>query len=113
MRNSPPGSLTRFSGLGCFVHIFEYGELQLALVAIDAVEDDADWIADGEFAAGALAHDFANVLLISVLVAGQAVDGDESFDEEIGEFDEEAVFGGGDDEGVEIFADATGHELDL
>src|ERR1043165_1424320 len=108
MRNSPPGIATRSLGL-----IFEYRELQFPFVRIDAVEDDAHLVADGELAAGALADDLADVLLISVLVARQRVDRNEAFDEEVGQLDEDAVLGGADDEGVEILADPLGHELHL
>src|SRR2546423_12780371 len=106
MRNSPPGIAIRSFGL-----IFQYGELQLAFFRVDAVEDDAHFVADGKLATGALADDLADVLMISVLVARQRVDRDQAFDEEVGQLDEDAVLGGADDEGVEILADALGHEL--
>src|ERR1019366_9456537 len=58
MRNSPPGIATRSLGL-----IVEYGELELAFVAVHAVQDDAHLVADGPFAARAFAHHLADVLL--------------------------------------------------
>src|ERR1039458_10228342 len=67
MRNGPPGMRTRSFGL-----IFQYRKLQLALVGVNSVEEHAHAIADGKLAARALAHDLADVLLISVLVAGQS-----------------------------------------
>src|ERR1035441_610775 len=94
MRNGPPGMWTRSFGL-----IFQDRKLQLALVSVHAVEEHAYAIADGKLAARALAHNLANVLLISVLVAGQRVDGDQPFDEQVGQLHEEAVFGGADEIG--------------
>src|SRR3954466_8853805 len=76
MRNSPPGIATRSFGFGL---IFQNVELQLAFVRVNAVEDDARFIADRKLAAGALADDLADVLLISVLVAPQRVDRDQAF----------------------------------
>src|SRR5690242_4151135 len=108
MRNSPPGMGRRSSGV-----IFEYRELQLAIVIVHAVEDHTDLVADRELAAGALPYDLANVLLISVLIAGQAVDRDQAFHVEVGQLDKEAVLGRADDEAVEILAYAAGHELYL
>src|ERR1035437_8957316 len=108
MRNSPPGIATR--RFGC---IFEYRELQLPFVAVHAVQDDPHLVAAGPFAARAFAHHLADVLLISVLIAGQGVDGHQAFDKQVRQFHEEAVPGGGDDQRVEIFPDAVGHELDL
>src|ERR1019366_2085771 len=70
MRNSPPGIATRSLGL-----IVESGELQLAFVAVPAVQDHAHRVADGECAVRSLALHFSYFLLISVLVAGQGVDG--------------------------------------
>src|SRR5690348_5168550 len=97
MRNSPPGMGTRSFGF-----IFQQGELQLAFIGVHAVQDYADLVADGKLAAGTLAHDLADVLLISVLVARQSVDRDEPFDKEIGQFNEETILGGTDDQGVEV-----------
>ena len=44
---------------------------------------------------------------------GEGLDGDEALDEEVVELDEEAVLGAGEDGGLEVFADAVLHELDL
>src|SRR4051794_38470830 len=76
IRNRPPGIATRSSG-----RIFENRELEFAFVAVHAIEHYAQFVADGKLAARALAHDLADVLLISVLITGQRVDGHEAFDE--------------------------------
>ena len=88
-------------------------ELELALLGEDAVEDHLDAVAGAEAAAGALAHDFVRVFAPGVAVAAQGVDGDEALDEEIGELDEEAVFGGVEDKRGKLVADAVLHEADL
>src|SRR5450759_5474381 len=110
MRNSPPGIATRSLGLGILEVQLEYRELQLAFVAVHAVQDDPHLVADGPFAARAFAHHLADVLLISVLIAGQGVDGYQAFDKQVRQFHEETVLRCGDHERVEIFPDAAGHE---
>src|ERR1019366_5540288 len=85
MRNSPPGIGTRSLGL-----IIYKGELQLVLIAVHTVQNHPHLVAYGEFAARALAHHLAHVLLISVLIAGQSVDGDQALDKQVGQFHEEA-----------------------
>jgi len=76
MRNSPPGISIRSSGF-----ILENGKLQLAFVGVHAIEEYSHPVADRKLAPRALPHDLADVLLISVLIAGQRVDGHEPFDE--------------------------------
>ena len=87
--------------------------MQAALDLVDAVEDDPQAIADREAAPTVVADDLAGVLAIGVDVVEQAAEGNEPLDEEIGELDEEAVFGGVHHHRVEVFADAVLHELDL
>ncbi len=65
------------------------------------------------FAMVAASDDFAGVFAVGVVVVAERVDGNESLDEEVVELDEEAVFGGVENHGVEVFADAVAHELDL
>src|ERR1041385_6122943 len=96
MRNSPPGISTRSLWL-----IFEKGKLKFALCRVYAIERDPHPITDRELAAGALADHLAHVLVISVLVARERVDGHEALDEQVRQFHEHAVFGRGDDERVE------------
>src|SRR5215470_16202205 len=81
MRNSPPGMRTRSSGV-----IFEKGELQFALVGVHAVKDHPHFVADRKLTARVLPDHLADVLLISVLVAGQRVERHQSFDKQVGEF---------------------------
>ena len=61
----------------------------------------------------ATSDDLAGIFAVGVIVVAERVDGDKSLDEEVVEFDEESVFGGVEDHGVEVFADAVAHELDL
>ena len=61
----------------------------------------------------AVADDFVGVFAPGVAVVAQRVDGDQAFDEEVGEFDEEAVFGGVQHQRGKLFADAVLHEADL
>src|ERR1039457_719962 len=80
MRNSPPGIAARSLGL-IILHVqLDYRELQLDFIAVHTVEDHAHPVADGEFAARAFAHHLADILLISVLVAGQGGDGHQALD---------------------------------
>ena len=79
-----------------------------------------DALAEFEDAAGGLADDGAVGVAedVAFLISErprlrQGVDGDEAFDEEVVELDEEAVFGAGEDGGVEVLADAGLHELDF
>ena len=92
---------------------FHQSKLKLAFLREDAVEDDLDAIACAEAAAGALADDFVRVLAPGVAVGAQSVDGDEALDEEIGELDKEAEFGGVEDESGELVADAVLHEANF
>ena len=91
----------------------EEGELEAALGAVDAVEEDVDVLAHLEDAAVAGADDGAVGVAEEVAVVLQGGDGDEAFDEEVVELDEEAVLGAGEDDGVEVLADAVLHEFDL
>ena len=61
----------------------------------------------------ALADDFMRVLAPGVAVAAQRVDGHEALDEEVGELDEEAVFGGVEHQRGELVADAVLHEANF
>ena len=88
-------------------------ELQLAFLGEDAVENHLDAVAGAETAAGALADDLVCVFAPGEAVAAQGVDGDEALDEEIGELDEEAVFGGVEHQGGKLVADAVLHEANL
>ena len=45
------------------------GKLELALHGIDALQEHAGAIANGEFAAGALADDLAHVFVVGVAIA--------------------------------------------
>src|SRR5215472_12049353 len=101
MRNAPPGMRTRSSGV-----IFENGKLQLSLVRVDAVEEHTHAVADRKLAARAFAHDLADVLLISVLIARKRVDGHQSLDEQVSELDEQSVLSGADHQRVKILAHA-------
>jgi hypothetical protein len=100
-----------FEGLGERV-LIEEGEEETAFGALDAVEQDADAVSDGEAAAGVFADELAGGFAIEEAFAevGEGGEGDEALDEEVLELDEEAVFGGADDEGVEFVADAVFHE---
>ena len=93
--------------------LIDQSKLQLALDAVDAVEDDADTVSKGIGFAGALADDLAGGFVEGVAVVVHGVERDEALDEEVGEFDEDSVLGDADDESVEVFADAVGHELHL
>ena len=55
-------------------------------------------VADGKLAARALADDLAHVLVIRVAVAGQRIDRDQALHKQILQLDEQAEFGGADDE---------------
>ena len=70
-------------------------------------------VAGAETAAGALAHDLMGVFAPGVAVAAQGVDGDEALDEEVGKLDEEAVFGGVEDECGKFVADTVLHETNF
>jgi len=100
-----------FEGLGERVLVNE-GEQESAFGALDAVEQDADAVSDGEAAAGVFADELAGGFAIEEAFAevGEGGERDEAFDEEVLKLDEEAVFGGADDEGVEFVADAVFHE---
>ena len=87
--------------------------MEFAFLRENAVEDDLDAIARAEAAAGALADDFMRVFAPGVAVGAQSVDGHQALDEEIGELDEEAEFGGIEDEGRELVADAVLHEANF
>ena len=73
------------------------------------------WIAVActEAATRALADNLVRVLAPGIAVGAEGVDGDKPLDKEIGELDKEAVFGGVEDEGGELFADAVLHEADF
>src|SRR4051812_28498437 len=87
------------AGLG-----FDHGELQLALQAVDAVEQDAQPLADGVRLTRALADDLARVLAVSVAVIGERGERHQAFDEQIFQFDEEAELGDANDERWELVA---------
>src|SRR5439155_5737624 len=91
----------------------EEGELEAALLAVDTIEQDVDTLAHPEDAAVAGSYDLAVGVAEDVAVVLQGGDGDQAFDEEVVELDEEAVLGAGEDDGVEVLADAVLHELDL
>ena len=61
--------------------------------------------------AGALADDLARVLVIGVMVVGERGQGNQSFDEQVVEFDEQAELRHADDQAFEHVADARLHEL--
>src|ERR1051325_7433452 len=84
MRNPPPGIAIRSFSSRWFALIFVNRKLQFPFVTIDAIENHPEFVSDREFAPRAAAHYFANILLISVLVAGEGVDGHQPFDEQVG-----------------------------
>ena len=87
--------------------------MKLAFLHENAVEDYLDPIACAEAAAGALADNFMRVLAPGVAIGTQRIDGHEALDKEIGELDKEAEFGGVEDEGGELVADAVLHEANF
>ena len=100
---------TRFGGF----FLFEEGELEAALGAVDAIEQDVDVLADFEDSAVAGASDGTVGVAEEVAVVLQGGDGDDAFDEEVVELDEEAVLGAGEDDAGEVLADAVLHEFDF
>ena len=103
---------------GCF----EESELQPTLLAVDAVEQHAHWLADAEDAAGAPADDGAVRVAehVTVFVAvvfraetAERSDRHDAFDEEVGELDEKAVLGAGEDNAGEVLADAVFFLIDI
>src|SRR5579883_1626961 len=86
-------------------------ELEFLFGRVHAVQADAYLIADREGAAGPLADNLAVVFPIREAVAGQRIERDQSFDEQIGELDKKAEARGGDDQRVELVAGAIDHEL--
>src|SRR5260370_6344696 len=88
MRNSPPGTGNRSSGVIGYLLLarrpvlpfralrdhLEDRELELAIVGVDAVEDHAHLVADRKFAAGALSPHPSHVLLVCVLIARPRID---------------------------------------
>ena len=103
-------ALAAFCGLGR-LRFFDDRELDFLFDGIDAVDQHSQLLADAEDLARVLADDFARVLVVGVAVVDERVERDQAFDEEVGEFDEEAELGDADDEAVEVFADAVLHEL--
>ena len=89
------------------------GKLDFFLDGINAVYEDANPVTEAVGEAAGLANDLAGAFVEQEAVAGQAVDGDEAFDEKVGQFDEEAELGGTDDETVELIADTFFHELNF
>ena len=80
------------------VATLRYGADELAIRGVDAIEHHAYAGADRKFAAGMLSDDLAHVLVIGIAVAGQRIDGDEAFDEQIFELHKQAVLGRADHE---------------
>ena len=84
------------------VHFSHERELNFLLYRIDAVDANAHALSEAKGFARALADDLARVFVVGVAVIRERLQRDEAFDEEVGEFDEEAVFGHADDEAIEI-----------
>ncbi len=92
---------------------FDDGELEAAFDFIDAIENDAEAIADGVAVPAMITDDLACVFAVSVDIVDQAIERHQAFDEQIGELDEEPELGGVHDHRIEVFADAVLHELYL
>src|SRR5216684_3592257 len=100
---------TRWQGSG----IVEYGELDLLLHRINAVDQHPDAFAHAVSFASALSNNLPRVLVIQVTVVVEGVEWDQPFDEKVGQFDEETKLGNAGNETVEILSHAFLHELDL
>src|SRR4051812_17378061 len=85
----------------------DHRKLQFPLQPVDAVEQDAQSLADGVGLARTLADDLARVLAVGVAVVGERGERHQALDEQVFEFDEEAELGHADDERRELVADAV------
>jgi hypothetical protein len=92
---------------------FEYGELNFLFYRVDAIHEHSYPLTQAVNLSVALADYLAGVFLEGVAVVGQRVQWDQSFDKQIGEFDEESELGHAGDQAVEVFADSFLYELDL
>ncbi len=92
---------------------FQHREVDFLFDGIDPIDDHPQAVADAVDLAGVLSDDLARVFVVGVAVVDERVQRDESFDEKVGEFDEESELGDAGDETVEVFSDAVLHELDL
>ncbi len=93
--------------------LFHNRELKPAFLREDAIENDLYPVAGAETTPPTLAYDFVGVLAPGIAIVKKTLDRDKAFDEEFGEFDEEAVFRGIENEGGEFFANSILHEADL
>src|SRR6202521_57973 len=100
---------TRYQGRG----MVEYGELDLLLHRINAVDQHPYAVAHAVSFRSALSNNLPRVLVIQVTVVAEGVEWDQPFDEKVGQFDEETKLGNAGDETVEILSHASLHELDL
>lgn len=101
-------------GLGFFLGlVWHEGELDFALNVVDAVGEDAHTVSDGENLTRALADDLAGVLAVGEEVVFEGIDGDETFNEHLGQLDEEAVLHDVDNEAIEIFSQSGFHEFEF
>ena len=97
--------LTRF--------LLDNAELQALLHMVDAIEKDADPLADREGLTGAPADNLPGVFVENEVVIWERCNRHQSFDEQIGEFYEESELGDTHDEGIEIVPEVLLHEFRL
>ena len=93
--------------------VFQHGELDFALHVVNAVNDHADFVADGVRFLASGADDLASIFVVGVIVVGQGVERYKAFDKQLRQLHEEAEFGDADDEAVKVLTHALLHEFEL
>src|SRR5205814_10513225 len=93
--------------------LFDNCKLNFLFYRIDPINQNPNALPQTICFSGALADDFAGVLVIGVAIVSEAGERHQAFNKEIRQFDEEAEFRDTDDESVEIFANAILHEFDF
>ena len=99
--------------MGCFrgQNVLDYGELNFSFYRVNTVDQNAYAVSQVIGLARALPDNLSSVFAKRELISCKRRKRHETFDEKVGEFDEEPKFCHADDEPIEFFADTILHEL--